>query len=131
MPLPGTGDPYQGSNGRDSYADEMESAPSLPDPTGPLLEEILVPLLQDYAESFDRGLLLLEHCPETVMVAGEQADLRQRLDEARRSLAAARALRAAAPKPMGLAMETITPWHRLVVEVWSLSAKLRAIGIRP
>jgi hypothetical protein len=32
---------------------------------------------------------------------------------------------------MGLAMETITPWHRLVVEVWSLSARLRAIGIRP
>jgi hypothetical protein len=109
----------------------MVPAPSLPDPTGPLLEEILVPLLQDYAESFDRGLLLLEHCPETVMAAPEQEDLRQRLDEARRCQAAARALRAAAPSPMGLAMETITPWHRLVVEVWSLSARLRAIGIRP
>ncbi len=109
----------------------MVPAPSQPDPTGPLLEEILVPLLNDYAESFDRGLLLLDHCPETVMAAAEQADLRERLDEARRSLGAARALRAAAPKPMGLAMETITPWHRLVVEVWSLSARLRAIGIRP
>jgi hypothetical protein len=109
----------------------MVPAPSLPDPAGPLLEEILVPLLQDYAESFDRGLLLLEHCPEAVMAAAEQAELRQRLDEARRSLAAARALRAAAPSPMGLAMETITPWHRLVVEVWSLSARLRAVGIRP
>ena len=109
----------------------MAPAPSLPDPTGPLLEEILVPLLQDYDESFDRGLLLLDHCPEAVMAAAEQAELRQRLDEARRSLAAARALRAAAPKPMGLAMETITPWHRLMVEVWSLSARLRAEGIRP
>jgi hypothetical protein len=109
----------------------MVPAPSLPDPTGPLLEEILVPLLQDYAESFDRGLLLLEHCPETVMTAAEQADLRERLEEASRALVAARALRAAAPKPMGLSMETITPWHRLVVEVWSLSARLRAIGIRP
>jgi hypothetical protein len=109
----------------------MAPADSLPDPTGPLLEEILVPLLQDYDESFDRGLLLLEHCPETVMAAAEQAALRQRLDEARRSLAAARALRAAAPKPMGLAMETIAPWHQLMVEVWSLSARLRAAGIRP
>lgn len=131
MPLLGTGDPYRGDDGRDSYAEAMDSAPSLPDPTGPLLEEILVPLLQDYAESFDRGLLLLDHCPETVMATPEQENLRQRLEEARRSLVAARALRAAAPKPMGLSMETITPWHRLVVEVWSLSAKLRAIGIRP
>ena len=109
----------------------MVPAPSLPDPTGPLLEELLVPLLADYAESFDRGLLLLEHCPETVMATADQEQLRQRLDEARRSLAAARALRAASPRPMGLAMETITPWHRLVVEVWTLSSSLRAAGIRP
>jgi hypothetical protein len=109
----------------------MVPAPSPPDPTGPLLEEILVPLLQDYAESFDRGLLLLDHCPEAVLSLAEQHQLRVRLEEARRSLAAARALRAAAPSPMGLAMETITPWHRLVVEVWGLSARLRAVGIRP
>jgi hypothetical protein len=109
----------------------MVPAPSLPDPAGPLLEEILVPLLQDYAESFDRGLLLLDHCPEAVLSLAEQHQLRVRLEEARRSLAAARALRAAAPSPMGLAMETITPWHRLVVEVWGLSARLRAVGIRP
>jgi sugar phosphate isomerase/epimerase len=106
----------------------MVPAPSLPDPTGPLLEELLVPLLQDYAESFERGLELLSHCPESVMAAPEQAQLRERLEEARRSLAAARALRAAAPKPMGLAMETITPWHRLVVDVWTLSARMRASG---
>ncbi len=109
----------------------MVPVPSQPDPTGPLLEEILVPLLQDYAESFDRGLVLLDHCPEAVMAAAAQDQLRERLEEARRSLAAARALRAAAPSPMGLAMETITVWHRLVVEVWSLSARLRAAGIRP
>jgi len=109
----------------------MAPAPPLPDPTGPLLEELLVPLLTDYAESFERGLLLLEHCPDTVMAAADQEQLHERLEAARRSLAAARALRAAAPKPMGLSMETITPWHRLVVEVWSLSARLRAAGIRP
>jgi hypothetical protein len=109
----------------------MVPAPSLPDPNGPLLEELLVPLLADYAESFERGLLLLEHCPASVMDADDQDQLRQRLEEARNALAAARALRAAAPKPMGLAMETITPWHRLVVEVWTLSARLRAAGIRP
>ncbi|KEF43345.1 MAG: hypothetical protein ER33_00965 [Cyanobium sp. CACIAM 14] len=109
----------------------MVPAPSLPDPTGPLLEQLLVPLLKDYEESFDRGLLLLEHCPDSVMAYEQRELLRERLEEARRSLAAARALRAAAPSPMGLAMETLTPWHRLVVEVWTLSARLRAAGIRP
>jgi hypothetical protein len=28
-------------------------------------------------------------------------------------------------------MATIAPWHQLVMEVWSLSAALRAAGIRP
>jgi acetyl esterase/lipase len=109
----------------------MVPAPSLPDPTGPLLDELLVPLLADYEEAFDRGLLLLEHCPDAVMAASERERLRERLEEARHALAAARALRAASPKPMGLSMETLTPWHRLMVEVWTLSASLRAAGITP
>jgi hypothetical protein len=109
----------------------MVPTPSLPDPTGPLLEELLVPLLADYQESFDRGLLLLEHCPDAVMAAGERERLQERLEEARHALTAARALRAASPKPMGLSMETLAPWHRLVLEVWTLSASLRAAGLRP
>ena len=44
-------------------------------------------------------------------------------------LAAARALRQAAPTPMALEMATIAPWHQLVLEVWSLSAALRAAGV--
>jgi hypothetical protein len=31
---------------------------------------------------------------------------------------------------MALEMATITPWHELLVEVWSLSAALRAAGIK-
>jgi hypothetical protein len=30
---------------------------------------------------------------------------------------------------MALEMATIAPWHQLVVEVWSLSAALRAAGV--
>jgi hypothetical protein len=30
---------------------------------------------------------------------------------------------------MALEMATITPWHELVVEVWSLSAAMRAAGV--
>ena len=57
--------------------------------------------------------------------------LRQRLLQARAELQAARALRAAAPAPMALDMATISPWHALVLEVWSLSAALRHAGQQP
>lgn len=95
-----------------------------------LLESVLGPLLDDFAGSFERGLKLLEACPDTVMTAEAREAMRARLLEARAQLLAARALRAAAPAPMALEMATITPWHELLVEVWSLSAALRAAGIR-
>jgi hypothetical protein len=96
-----------------------------------LLESVLQPLLDDFASSFEKGLALLEHCPDTVLSDERRAALRARLLEARAQLAAARALRAAAPAPMALEMATITPWHALLVEVWSLSAALRAAGAHP
>jgi hypothetical protein len=99
-----------------------------PDP-GQLLDQVLNPLLTDFQESFDRGLLLLDHCPDRVLQPNQQATLRQRLLQARAGLSAARALRAAAPAPMALDMATIQPWHELVVEVWSLSAAMRAAGV--
>jgi hypothetical protein len=98
---------------------------------GELLDQLLEPLLRDFGESFERGLLLLDHCPDSVIEPPARQELRQRLTTAKAELAAARALRAAAPTPMALAMGTITAWHALVVEVWSLSAALRAQGIRP
>lgn len=94
-----------------------------------LLESVLGPLLEDFERSFQRGLALLERCPETVLEAAARDRLRRRLLEAQAELNAARALRAAAPAPMALEMATITPWHELLVEVWSLSAALRAAGI--
>mgnify|MGYP003339399850 FL=1 len=63
--------------------------------------------------------------------SAERTALRERLETARAELLAARALRAAAPIPMALDMATIAPWHRLVLEVWSLSAALRAAGVHP
>ena len=106
----------------------------MPDPVPPgdagaLLESVLQPLLEDFADSFERGLRLLEVCPARVMIPTAREALHRRLIEAQAELNAARALRAAAPKPMALEMATITPWHALLVEVWSLSAALRASGI--
>ncbi|MEB3156681.1 MAG: DUF2605 family protein [Cyanobacteriota bacterium] len=99
-----------------------------PEP-GQLLDQVLNPLLADFEETFARGLLLLAHCPDRVLSAAGRAALSQRLLDAQAGLSAARALRAAAPAPMALDMATIQPWHELVVEVWSLSAAMRAAGV--
>ncbi|MFO0039830.1 MAG: DUF2605 family protein [Synechococcaceae cyanobacterium] len=101
-----------------------------PDPAA-LLEEVLAPLLQDFEQSFAQGQRLLAHCPERVMEPAKQEAFRLRLMEAQAQLGAARALRAATPAPMALEMATIAPWHELVVEVWALSAALRAAGCHP
>jgi hypothetical protein len=102
-----------------------------PESAGELLEQLLAPLLDDFQQSFSRGQVLLAYCPNRVLTEAERADLKARLDQAQAELAAARALRLAAPTPMALEMATIAPWHQLVLEVWSLSAALRAAGIRP
>lgn len=108
----------------------MTSSLPLPDAAG-LLDSLLNPLLEDFDTSFRRGLQLLEICPETVLTAEAQEALRQRLQRSQAELLAARSLRAAAPVPMALDMGAIAPWHALLVEVWSLSAALRAAGIQP
>ncbi|MFN9623150.1 MAG: DUF2605 family protein [Cyanobacteriota bacterium] len=114
----------------DPFPEEFfRPAPGDPAP-GELLNQVLNPLLADFEETFARGLLLLAHCPERVLAAERQIALRERLLEAQAGLSAARALRAAAPTPMALDMATIQPWHGLVVEVWSLSAAMRAAGVR-
>jgi len=109
----------------------MATPPPNPESAGELLQQVLGPLLDDFAASFERGLLLVQNCPETVLPLAAQLSLEGRLLEARAELRAARALRAAAPTPMALDMATIAPWHQLLVEVWSLSSSLRAAGIQP
>lgn len=113
----------------------MDPTPSASHPgaagEGALLEQLLEPLLADFGASFERGLDLLAHCPNRVMEGDARERFRQRLLQARAELAAARALRSATPAPMALDMATISPWHALLVEVWSLSAALRAAGVHP
>ena len=107
----------------------MVAEPSTPGSAGELLEQVLAPLLDDFQQSFSRGQVLLAHCPDQVLQEAERAQLKNRLDRAQAELAAARALRQAAPTPMALEMATIAPWHQLVLEVWSLSSALRAAGV--
>jgi hypothetical protein len=96
-----------------------------PEAAGELLDGLLGSLLGDFRFWIERGTVLLAHTPDHVMPAEARAQLAEQLDLARRELAAASSLRQAAPRPMALEMATLAPWHRLVLDVWGLSAKLR------
>ncbi|MDA0717154.1 MAG: DUF2605 family protein [Cyanobacteria bacterium] len=100
-----------------------------PESPGVLLDQLLGSLLDDFSSSFDRGLLLLDKCPEAVMTQDQQLFLRDQLVQARKELCAVTSLRQAVPIPMALEMETLAPWHQLVLSVWNLSAALRRHGV--
>ena len=111
--------------------DAAAMAPTpMSDAAGELLDQVLNPLLDDFQQSFERGLVLIAHCPDRVLAPPARDALVQRLRQALAELQAARALRAAAPAPMALDMATISPWHSLVLEVWSLSSALRHAGVK-
>lgn len=98
-------------------------------PAGELLDQLLGSLMGDFRFWFARGLVLLELCPDRVMAPDQRASLAAELEEAQRALQAASSLRQAAPTPMALEMDTLAPWHQLVLKVWNLSAALRLAGV--
>lgn len=98
-------------------------------PAGELLDQLLGSLMGDFRFWFARGLVLLELCPDTVMAPADRQALTLELEQAQRALQAASSLRQAAPAPMALDMDTLTPWHQLVLKVWNLSAALRLAGV--
>jgi hypothetical protein len=101
----------------------------LPNADAALLEQLLGSLLYDYAVWFERGELLVELCPDAVMPADQRQSLRQALQQASRELAAAAAVRDVMPVPLALPMDLLAPWHQLVMRVWSLSSRLRGMGV--
>lgn len=104
----------------------MSVDPSAQEPGADLLEHLLGSLIADFRVWFNRGELLLDLCPDAVMAPEERQALRRDLQQASRELVAATSLRQATPAPMALSLETMAPWHLLVMRVWSLSARLRA-----
>jgi hypothetical protein len=104
----------------------MSAAPSPPEPGADLLDHLLGSLLDDFRVWFARGETLLDCCPDGVMSIEERQMLRAELHEASRELAAASALRSATSAPVALSLETLAPWHQLVMRLWGLSARLRA-----
>lgn len=94
-----------------------------------MLDGLLGSLLGDFRFWFERGQVLLEHCPDQVMPPEARQQLAEQLAHASLELAAASSLRQAAPTPMALEMGTLAPWHRLVLEVWGLSARMRVAQV--
>lgn len=94
-----------------------------------LLDQLLQSLFDDFSFWFQRGLVLLDRTPEHLLPGPEQRQLRARLEEALRAIAATRSLRAACSTPMAVDMEAMAPWHRLMMRVWNLSAMLRIAGV--
>ena len=94
-----------------------------------LLDHLLESLFGDFCYWFERGLVLLDHAPDHLVPAQEQRELRAALQEALQAIAATQSLRAACSTPMAVDMDAMTPWHRLMMRVWNLSAMLRVAGV--
>jgi hypothetical protein len=94
-----------------------------------LLDHLLESLFGDFRYWFQRGLVLLDHAPDHLVPPVEQREFRSALEEALQAIAAAKALRAACSTPMAVDMDAMTPWHRLMMRVWNLSAMLRVSGV--
>jgi hypothetical protein len=107
----------------------MPADPSAQEPAAELLEHLLGSLLSDFRFWFERGELLLALCPDNVMAVAERETLAAELAQARRELIAATSLCQATRAPVALAMDTLAPWHQLVMRVWTLSASLRRSGV--
>ena len=89
-----------------------------------LLESLLDSLLNDFNHWFKRGQELLASCPDSVMTPDEREAMGVRIDEGLRAITATRALVNATPAAMAISMESMTPWHKLVIEVWGLAARV-------
>ncbi|EHA64031.1 DUF2605 domain-containing protein [Synechococcus sp. WH 8016] len=89
-----------------------------------LLESLLDSLLNDFNHWFKRGQELLASCPDSVMTPDEREVMGVRIDEGLRAITATRALVNATPAAMAISMESMTPWHQLVIEVWALAARV-------
>lgn len=89
-----------------------------------LLKVILEPLLEDFQYWFDHYEQILENEKIQFMSENEQFDLMQRVKTAKNQLITAKMLFAATNQQAGIDMTTVTSWHQLVTECWSVGMRL-------
>ncbi|GAX44498.1 hypothetical protein NIES4075_55170 [Tolypothrix sp. NIES-4075] len=96
---------------------------NLPEPE--LLKTVLQPLLEDFQYWFARSRQLLETEQLSFMSDQEQSDLLLRVKQAQDKVNTAKMLFAATDGQVGIEMETLMPWHKLVTECWQVAMRFR------
>ena len=104
--------------------DDTRFAPGPDSDAGELMSTLLESLLDDFDGWFVRGEILLSTCPGRVMAEQDRLEMAERLADARKAVAATRSLLMASEQPMAVSMDAMAPWHLLMTEVWSLSARI-------
>ncbi|MBD2604490.1 DUF2605 domain-containing protein [Scytonema hofmannii FACHB-248] len=96
---------------------------NLPEPE--LLKTVLQPLLEDFQYWFARSRELLETEQLSFMSYQEQSDLLLRVKQAQDKVNTTKMLFAATDGQVGIEMETLMPWHKLVTECWQVAMRFR------
>lgn len=97
--------------------------PNLPEPD--LLKTVLHPLLEDFQYWFGRSRSLLEKEEVTFLGTERQADLLARVMQAQQEVSTAQILMKATDGKVGVEMEVLMPWHKLLTECWQVSMRNR------
>jgi hypothetical protein len=97
--------------------------PNLPDPN--LLKTVLKPLLEDFQYWFGRSRTLLETEEIAFLGAQRQADLLARVVLAQQEVSAAQMLLQVTNGQVGVEMQVLMLWHKLLTECWQVSVRNR------
>jgi hypothetical protein len=90
-----------------------------------LLKALLQPLLDDFQYWFGRSQTLLESERLTFLTESEQQDVLSRVLESKQSVSVMQSLMTATDGQVGVDMQVLMGWHKLVHECWGLSTKYR------
>ncbi|MCT7964439.1 DUF2605 domain-containing protein [Laspinema sp. D1] len=97
--------------------------PNLPEPN--LLKTLLEPLLEDFQYWFARSRKLLENEEISFLGKEGQTELLARVQYAQQEVTTAQMLLRATEGQVGVEMEVLMPWHKLLTECWQVSMRFR------
>lgn len=86
-----------------------------------LLQTILKPLLDDFGYWFNRAINLLSDHEIPTLTSDEQTDLLARVTQAHKEVQAAQVLFSSMGGEVGVGMDSVNQWHKLVAECWGVS----------
>ncbi|MFW6358191.1 MAG: DUF2605 domain-containing protein [Chroococcales cyanobacterium] len=93
-----------------------------------LLKTVLEPLLQDFQYWFDQSRSFLESERIPFFTPEEQSQLLEKVKQAQQEVSTAQLLFKATGEQVGIAPETLIPWHQLVTECWQVAMRWRSFN---